>query len=191
MAKWGRSAADVFWSVDRALGGQRAPTRPQRWAARHPIALGLYASAAFALFLLGVSPGEGLTDVLIALLGGAVGGLLFSLTAMAERGRQRRLKRLGLWNGPGRHASSGRRRATHAARAALTRVRWPLLGAWAAWWALLTAVLWLLGLVTGQPADLPGCAAFALLVIILGEIGDRLRRRRAARRTGVPTNAGE
>ncbi|WP_311137291.1 hypothetical protein [Streptomyces sp. I6] len=144
-----------------------------------------------ALFFLGTSPNEEPPDAAPALLLGAVVGLLFSLTALAERGRQHRLVRLGVWNGPGRHASSVRRGTAHTARReARARARRSVLGAWAAWWAFLTAVLWLLGLVTGNPAALPGCAASALFMIILGEVGDRLRRRWTARGTRARTNAG-
>ncbi|MFJ7779267.1 hypothetical protein [Streptomyces yangpuensis] len=46
----------------------------------------------------------------------------------------------------------------------------------AAWWGLVTAALWLGGLLLGQSASLSGCALGALLVIAIGEIGDRVRR---------------
>ncbi|GFH36692.1 hypothetical protein SCWH03_29240 [Streptomyces pacificus] len=142
-----------------------------------------------ALFFLATSPGEEPPDA--ALFLGAVVGLLFSLTALAERGRQRRLARLGVWNGPGRRAPSVRRGTAHAARREATAgVRWSVLGAWTAWWAFLTAALWLLGRAAGQPPALLGCAASALFVIVLGEAGDHLRRRCAARRTRARPDAG-
>ncbi len=99
MAKWGRSLADGFWSVDGALGGQRRPTRMQRWASRHPIGVGLCVAVLFALFFFGVSQGEEFVDALLAVLFGVVMGLLFFLTAVVERRRQRRLVRLGVWDG--------------------------------------------------------------------------------------------
>ncbi|MFJ3927023.1 hypothetical protein [Streptomyces sp. NPDC090022] len=49
--------------------------------------------------------------------------------------------------------------------------------AWAAaWWGLVTGVLWLGGRLLGQSASLSGCALGALLIIVVGEIGDRVRR---------------
>jgi hypothetical protein len=46
----------------------------------------------------------------------------------------------------------------------------------AAWWSLITATLWLGGRLWGQSASLAGCGLGALLVIVIGEIGDRVRR---------------
>ncbi|MBT2369520.1 hypothetical protein J7E88_30655 [Streptomyces sp. ISL-10] len=60
---------------------------------------------------------------------------------------------------------------------------WTVLGQWIAWWALVTAAFWLLGKVLDQPTSLIGCAASAVLVIAVGEFGDRLRRRWATIRT--------
>ncbi|MFE0579709.1 hypothetical protein [Streptomyces sp. NPDC058874] len=56
-----------------------------------------------------------------------------------------------------------------------TRTVRALAGA-AAWWGLVTLVLWLVGLLLGQSAPLSGCALGALAVIVIGEIGDRVRR---------------
>ncbi|WP_344357135.1 hypothetical protein [Streptomyces gobitricini] len=47
----------------------------------------------------------------------------------------------------------------------------------AAWWAILTAALWLLATVCGQRTTLWGCAASAAFFVAVGEAGDRLRRR--------------
>lgn len=58
-----------------------------------------------------------------------------------------------------------------------------VLGRWVEWWALATTVFWLLGKVLDQPTSLPGCAATAVFVIAVGELGDRLRRRWARIRT--------
>ncbi|MGW4234260.1 hypothetical protein ACWEF9_34195 [Streptomyces sp. NPDC004980] len=62
------------------------------------------------------------------------------------------------------------------------RRRWSAIGLWVMWWAALTAALWLLAGILGQSADPAGCAASAVLVIVVGEAGDRLRRRIASRR---------
>ncbi|MFJ8789170.1 hypothetical protein [Streptomyces sp. NPDC102462] len=99
MANWQRSLADAFWSVDRALGGQRRPTRTNKWAARHPVVAGLLGAVPFTLFLLVVSDEEDPYNPAIAVLGGLAIGFVFFLTALAERARQRRLRRLGIWNG--------------------------------------------------------------------------------------------
>ncbi|MFF2405512.1 hypothetical protein [Streptomyces sp. NPDC058092] len=99
MANWRRSVGDVFWALDRALGGQRRPNRIQKWVARHPIGTGLCAAVPFTLFLLLVSPGEEPDDPLFAVFFGLVTGLVLGLTAASERLRQRRLKRLGMWDG--------------------------------------------------------------------------------------------
>ncbi|GAB7102121.1 hypothetical protein JCM4814A_15570 [Streptomyces phaeofaciens JCM 4814] len=40
------------------------------------------------------------SDVLLLLGGGLAFGLIFGLTALGERARQRRLQRLGLWEPP-------------------------------------------------------------------------------------------
>ncbi|APU43438.1 hypothetical protein [Streptomyces sp. TN58] len=63
---------------------------------------------------------------------------------------------------------------------------WPLV----AWWATLTAVLWLAGMAVGQPASIPGCAASAALLAAVGEVGDRARRRWKQRRTSTSARLG-
>jgi hypothetical protein len=92
----------AFWSVDRILGGQQPPTRSQRFSARHPLAIGLCTGVPVAVLSAAAglarhdSPGE-------ILIGGGVGaalGAVFGLTALGERHRQRRLRRLGLWSAP-------------------------------------------------------------------------------------------
>ncbi|WP_433543814.1 hypothetical protein ACQPZG_00910 (plasmid) [Streptomyces sp. CA-294286] len=45
------------------------------------------------------------------------------------------------------------------------------------WWSTLTLVLWLLSRSTGQPTDVLRCAASAALLVTVGEVGDRLRRK--------------
>ncbi|MEE1941334.1 hypothetical protein V1L54_18295 [Streptomyces sp. TRM 70361] len=63
--------------------------------------------------------------------------------------------------------------------------RWHVALSWGVWWAALTAAFWLLGRAVDQPAGPAGGAATAVLAIAVGETGDRLRRRRAARRRGT------
>ncbi|MFF2730279.1 hypothetical protein ACFVS9_20585 [Streptomyces sp. NPDC058008] len=60
---------------------------------------------------------------------------------------------------------------------------WSTVSSWAVWWAAITAAFWCLGEVVGQPASLAGCAASAVLVIAVGEVGDRARRRFRQRRS--------
>ncbi|MFE4971277.1 DUF6404 family protein [Kitasatospora sp. NPDC056651] len=98
MATWQRSLADGFWALDKALGGQRRPTRFQKWAGRHPVQAGLWVAAPLTLFLWLVS-GEDGDSPLFVVIGGLTTGLIFGLTAALERLRQRRLKRLGVWDG--------------------------------------------------------------------------------------------
>jgi hypothetical protein len=100
VANWRRSLGDALWAVDRALGGQRRPTRIQKWVARHPISAGLCLAVPFTLFFLMVSPEDEADSPLLAMLGGLIMGLLFALTAGAERLRQRRHKRLGCGTDP-------------------------------------------------------------------------------------------
>ncbi|WP_327233028.1 hypothetical protein OG349_02725 [Streptomyces sp. NBC_01317] len=67
--------------------------------------------------------------------------------------------------------------------------RWSEIRSLIAWWVVVTVVLWVLGIVFDQPVRLAGCAATAALVIAIGEVGDRLRRRwssgRGARARGT------
>ncbi len=55
----------------------------------------------------------------------------------------------------------------------------------AAWWGLITAAFWLGGSVLGGSDSLAGCALGALMVIVIGEIGDRVRRAWRTMRQGV------
>ncbi|MDH6221757.1 hypothetical protein M2283_009104 [Streptomyces pseudovenezuelae] len=81
------------------MGGQRRPTRVQKWVARKPIGTGLSVAVSLTLFLPMVSREEEPDDPLFAVVFGLLMGLVFSLTAVAGRRRQRRLKRLGIWDG--------------------------------------------------------------------------------------------
>ncbi|WP_374985368.1 hypothetical protein [Streptomyces fradiae] len=101
MAKWRRSLAQGFWALDRVMGGEEVPTRLQRQVARHPIAAGFCVAAPFAVLFLLLSPEVGPGEFLIAALFGLLLWLVFGLTAAAERLRlrQRRLRRLGIWDG--------------------------------------------------------------------------------------------
>lgn len=57
-------------------------------------------AAPVTLFFLLLSPdGEQAENLLVAVLFGLFLGLVFGLTAASERLRQRRLKRLGIWDG--------------------------------------------------------------------------------------------
>ncbi|MER0245293.1 hypothetical protein AAHZ94_25590 [Streptomyces sp. HSW2009] len=84
-------AVGVF---DRALGSHKPPTSTQRWAARHPLRVGLVVGVPFALFCWFVSPHSHLGDLLVSTLGGAVLGGFFVGVAFLERYRQRRWRRL-------------------------------------------------------------------------------------------------
>lgn len=52
----------------------------------------------------------------------------------------------------------------------------------AAWWIVLSLALWLLGKALDEPASLAACAASAALLVVVGEVGDGLRRRLGTRR---------
>ncbi|AIA01404.1 hypothetical protein [Streptomyces noursei] len=99
MANWRRTLGDAFWAVDRALGGQRIPTRIQKWVARHPIGAALCVAVPFTLFCLMLSRAEEPDDPWFAVFAGLTMGVVFGLTAFSERLRQRRLRRLGIWDG--------------------------------------------------------------------------------------------
>ncbi|MEE1837649.1 hypothetical protein [Streptomyces sp. SP17KL33] len=97
-----RRCTRAFWAMDRALGGLERPSRTQQFAARRPVAVGVW-TAAPAAALLGVANLDSVNTVgdVMPLLGGGVAfGLVFGLTALGERARQRRLQRLGLWEPP-------------------------------------------------------------------------------------------
>jgi len=63
------------------------------------MSVGLCVAIAFALFMGALSGADDPNDLFTAVVGGLAMGLVFGLTAYSERLRQRRLKRLGLWNG--------------------------------------------------------------------------------------------
>lgn len=81
------------------MGGQRRPTRLQKWVARRPIGAGIRVAVPFTLLVLSLSRAEEPDDALFAVVSGLFMGLVFGLTAASERLRQRRLKRLGTWDG--------------------------------------------------------------------------------------------
>lgn len=98
MPETGRRLIRTFWAVDRFLGGERPPTRTQKFAAQYPVLVTCLAGtiwAAYFLLLPGVQP----SDYAIGPVGGFLLGGIFGLTALYERRRQRRLRRLGLWDG--------------------------------------------------------------------------------------------
>lgn len=97
MNRW-RSAGEAFGALDRVLGGQRRPTRIQKWAARHPIGAGLCPAVPFTVLLLVLSPAGG-PGAPSSVAMGLFMAVVFALSALSERLRQRRLKRLGLWDG--------------------------------------------------------------------------------------------
>lgn len=99
MAKQRRSLAEAFWALDRVLGGQQPPTRLQQWVARHPVGAGLCMAVPFTLFFCVTAPEGEPGSLLFAVIFGLLMGLLFGLTAVLERLRQRRLRRLGIWDG--------------------------------------------------------------------------------------------
>jgi hypothetical protein len=94
-------SAEIFWAMDRALGGDQPPTSVQRLAARYPLRVGMvgsvFASGAFALPAL--TSETHLSDLVLVLVGGVLMGAVFGLTARGERARQRRLRRRGVWDG--------------------------------------------------------------------------------------------
>ncbi|MCM2425031.1 hypothetical protein [Streptomyces sp. RKAG337] len=94
----GQVVVDGFWAVDRALGGDQPPACSQRFAAAHPLGLALFTGISWAVFFL-LLPNTQPLDVVIGLAGGVFLGGLFGLTGLYERCRQRRLVRLGLWEG--------------------------------------------------------------------------------------------
>ncbi|MFF4832162.1 hypothetical protein [Streptomyces sp. NPDC001315] len=98
MSRAGRRVVRAFWAVDRFLGGERPPARTQKFAARHPVLLTLLAGTVWAVYFL-LLPGVQPSDFVIAPVGGLLLGGILGLTALYERARQRRLRRLGLWDG--------------------------------------------------------------------------------------------
>lgn len=98
MSDIGRRLVRSFWAVDRFLGGERPPSRTQKFAARHPLLVTLLTGTAWCAYFL-VLPGVQPSDLVIAPVGGPLLGGVFGLTALYERRRQRRLRRLGMWDG--------------------------------------------------------------------------------------------
>lgn len=90
----------AFWSVDRMLGGQQSPTRSQRFSARHPLGIGVGMGMPVAILCVAAELEDhaSLGEALITGGMGAALGIIFGLTALGERYRQRRLQRLGLWS---------------------------------------------------------------------------------------------
>ncbi|QCB26708.1 hypothetical protein E5N77_36590 [Streptomyces sp. SS52] len=97
MTSWWRSLGNAFGRWTGRLVGRGAPTRIQKWVARHPVGAGLCMAVSFAFFFLIVSSEEESDGPVVAALAGLSVWLLFALTAAGERLRQRRLTRLGLW----------------------------------------------------------------------------------------------
>ncbi|MFI0898383.1 hypothetical protein [Streptomyces sp. NPDC020983] len=85
-----------FWAVDRYLGGNKPPTRFQRFVGRHPLAPAV-ALGVLVLALAVVPPGTQTVDVEAGFTFGTLLGLTYYLTAIYERARQRRLIRQGIW----------------------------------------------------------------------------------------------
>lgn len=83
----------IFRAIDRALGGTQPPDRPQRFAARHPLVVGLLAGLASFLFGLVVSDHDSGVSLFPISLFGIVMGSIFAATGYAERKRQARLER--------------------------------------------------------------------------------------------------
>ncbi|MEV6121143.1 hypothetical protein AB0M23_11530 [Streptomyces sp. NPDC052077] len=93
MTKRRRSLGNAFRTLDRVLGGQRPPTRLQRRVAEHPYVAGLCVTVPYILFFLLIAPEDETGNLPFATLGGLAVGTCFTLTALAERSRQRRLER--------------------------------------------------------------------------------------------------
>ncbi|WP_433543817.1 hypothetical protein ACQPZG_00925 (plasmid) [Streptomyces sp. CA-294286] len=67
--------------------------------ARRPVAAGLCVAVPLTLLGLAMSREGNTEDLLFAVSAGMVLGVVFGLSAALERLRQRRLKRLGVWDG--------------------------------------------------------------------------------------------
>lgn len=98
MSEVGRGLVRAFWAVDRVLGGERPPTRAQKFLARHPVSLTLVTGTVWAAYFL-LLPEVQSSDYVIAPVGAFLLGGVLGLTALYERRRQSRLRRLGLWDG--------------------------------------------------------------------------------------------
>jgi hypothetical protein len=97
-----RGCARIYWRIERDLGGLEAPSRLQQIAARRPLAVAVWtATLVTAILALGnLDNLHTIADAIPLVLGGLAFSLLFGLTALGERARQRRLQRMGLWNPP-------------------------------------------------------------------------------------------
>jgi hypothetical protein len=98
--KWSQWIA-AYRALDRSLGGERRPTRVQRYTARRPGAMSIIACTplvTFFLLLVLMSHGSWGDAILAAGLGLCLAPVYYPL-ALLERRRQRRLVRLGLWRG--------------------------------------------------------------------------------------------
>ena len=72
MSPMGQKFIRMFWAIDRSLGGERPPTRTQKFAARHPLGLAACIAIASGGFFFALSD-ESLPDALVT---GLVGGVL-------------------------------------------------------------------------------------------------------------------
>ncbi|GAA3182035.1 hypothetical protein GCM10010486_57900 [Nonomuraea roseoviolacea subsp. carminata] len=87
--------ADWFWRVDAFLGGGVEPDRARRFAAAHPVRLGLISGLAFGGFFVLISAPSGTESAftwpsLLGCLGGAaVMGMLFAGAGYFGRRQQR------------------------------------------------------------------------------------------------------
>jgi hypothetical protein len=89
-----RNVARRRWrALDRVAGGNRPPTALQRRVASHPVAAGLAVGVPAGLFFgfVFALAGAGWSSAAILVLSLAAFTCLFTLTAFAERRRQRRL----------------------------------------------------------------------------------------------------
>ncbi|MEW1837406.1 hypothetical protein AB0392_05555 [Nonomuraea angiospora] len=93
-----RLFADWFWRMDRSLGGAAEPHRGQRFAAAHPLRLGLIMGPAFGALIgvillisamAGVARPLTSTTLLLSLGLSAFVGVFFAGLGYFERRRQR------------------------------------------------------------------------------------------------------
>lgn len=96
MSKILRALVRGFWVLDRYMGGNRPPTRFQRFVGHHPLAPAVAIGLLF-LALLVMPSGTQAVDIEVGIAVGALLGLTYYLAAIYERARQRRLIRQGIW----------------------------------------------------------------------------------------------